>query len=630
MPQRRQRDSRHSAVKWPAILAGGAAAGIAATDSCASVVYTPLNDLLDAKGTTGYSIAIPSIGASDDGQVGLYVKVDSQNGILTEKASTTLTGAATQYQYAPNVMTSGFNVSYQAFNSAGSQPLSAGTITAFNPQSLIYSYQPNAEVSLVQLLINPTGTNGSFTDAAGLKYVGFTYSSSSTNQAVTSHAGWLAFQTLSTYADPSNDLTGMISGIAVESVANLPIAAGSTTSTPIITFTGLAGNGAWDAGSTANWQTSTGLATTYSEQEAVTFNDANNIGGQYNITLNASNSTINPGSITPALVTVSTANTYNFNGAGISGFTELVKSGSGSLVLTNPNTYSGATILSQGSLTVTATGSLANSPVVVGTAGGTSGSFTLQATATNGIFLRSLGGLTVLNGSAVVSASNASSNRSVVVTPALTIATAGKLDLNDNDLIYQTGSSYALSKSLPLIEGYLESGYNSGKWNGTTGIVSTTASSNSTHLTALGMMINDTGANSGNSTGTPIYPNFDGEASTDTDILVKYTYYGDANLDGVVDGSDYSLIDNGYLNHLTGWFNGDFNYDGVIDGSDYTLIDNAFNQQGAAFNSIIANQTSQIGAPSESTAVPEPTSLGLLAMGATGLLAYRRRSTRSA
>jgi hypothetical protein len=268
--------------------------------------------------------------------------------------------------------------------------------------------------------------------------------------------------------------------------------------------------------------------------------------------------------------------------------------------------------------------------VVVGTAGGTSGSFTLQATATNGIFLRSLGGLTVLNGSAVVSASNASSNRSVVVTPALTIATAGKLDLNDNDLIYQTGSSYALSKSLPLIEGYLESGYNSGKWNGTTGIVSTTASSNSTHLTALGMMINDTGANSGNSTGTPIYPNFDGEASTDTDILVKYTYYGDANLDGVVDGSDYSLIDNGYLNHLTGWFNGDFNYDGVIDGSDYTLIDNAFNQQGAAFNSIIANQTSQIGAPSESTAVPEPTSLGLLAMGATGLLAYRRRSTRSA
>ena len=61
---------------------------------------------------------------------------------------------------------------------------------------------------------------------------------------------------------------------------------------------------------------------------------------------------------------------------------------------------------------------------------------------------------------------------------------------------------------------------------------------------------------------------------------MKYTYYGDANLDGKVDASDYSLIDNGYLNHLTGWYNGDFNYDGVINGSDYTLIDNAFNMQG--------------------------------------------------
>ena len=27
------------------------------------------------------------------------------------------------------------------------------------------------------------------------------------------------------------------------------------------------------------------------------------------------------------------------------------------------------------------------------------------------------------------------------------------------------------------------------------------------------------------------------------DVLVKYTYYGDANLDGKVDGSDYSRID---------------------------------------------------------------------------------------
>jgi hypothetical protein len=64
-----------------------------------------------------------------------------------------------------------------------------------------------------------------------------------------------------------------------------------------------------------------------------------------------------------------------------------------------------------------------------------------------------------------------------------------------------------------------------------------------------------------------------------SDVEVRHTYYGDANLDGRLDGSDYSKIDNGYIRHLSGWSNGDFNYDGVVDGSDYTLIDNAFNRQ---------------------------------------------------
>ena len=55
---------------------------------------------------------------------------------------------------------------------------------------------------------------------------------------------------------------------------------------------------------------------------------------------------------------------------------------------------------------------------------------------------------------------------------------------------------------------------------------------------------------------------------------MKYTYFGDANLDGVVNASDYTLIDNGFNSQtsgplLTGWFNGDFNYDGVVNGDDY-------------------------------------------------------------
>ncbi len=80
-----------------------------------------------------------------------------------------------------------------------------------------------------------------------------------------------------------------------------------------------------------------------------------------------------------------------------------------------------------------------------------------------------------------------------------------------------------------------------------------------------------------------------------SDVLVKYTYYGDANLDGVVNGADYARIDAGFLSKgaLTGWYNGDFNYDGKVDASDYTLIDNAFNLQGAPF----ATLTAELAAP---------------------------------
>jgi hypothetical protein len=96
---------------------------------------------------------------------------------------------------------------------------------------------------------------------------------------------------------------------------------------------------------------------------------------------------------------------------------------------------------------------------------------------------------------------------------------------------------------------------------------------------------------------------------------------GDANLDGEVDGSDYSLIDAGYSSAglLTGWYHGDFNYDGVIDGSDYTLIDNAFNNQGAGLSSaaVVAESTAQ------TAAVPEPGESFLVA--GIAALARRRR-----
>jgi autotransporter-associated beta strand protein len=74
---------------------------------------------------------------------------------------------------------------------------------------------------------------------------------------------------------------------------------------------------------------------------------------------------------------------------------------------------------------------------------------------------------------------------------------------------------------------------------------------------------------------------WEGRTVDATTVIVKYTYTGDLNLDGLIDGADYGIIDN-YVQFpgTDGYVNGDFNYDGLIDGADYGLIDNAIQLQG--------------------------------------------------
>ncbi len=163
----------------------------------------------------------------------------------------------------------------------------------------------------------------------------------------------------------------------------------------------------------------------------------------------------------------------------------------------------------------------------------------------------------------------------------------GLLDLTRSDMIIH-------AQDLPTLTSEIASGFNlpsGGNWSGP-GIISSTAAADTTQLTTLGILQNSLN-------GAAIYPTFEGKPVLPSDILIKYTYYGDANLDGKVDGSDYSLIDNGFITGSTGWFNGDFDYSGTVDGSDYALIDNAFNVQSASIAAQIATPAAQIASDSK-------------------------------
>jgi len=201
-----------------------------------------------------------------------------------------------------------------------------------------------------------------------------------------------------------------------------------------------------------------------------------------------------------------------------------------------------------------------------------SGSVTIAAqTPGDGILTRQFSSIAVASGAQLVFATAPlHSDRTLVETGSLSVF--GQLDLGGNDMIVHNGN-------LAAITSLLATGYANGQWNGP-GIASSDAANDPTHLTALGTISNDVG-NGNTIYGSGVQNIFDGQAPIASDILIKYTYYGDTNLDGIIDGSDYSRIDNTVLFPATGWFNGDFNYDSVVDGSDYALIDNAFNAQGA-------------------------------------------------
>jgi hypothetical protein len=183
-------------------------------------------------------------------------------------------------------------------------------------------------------------------------------------------------------------------------------------------------------------------------------------------------------------------------------------------------------------------------------------------------------GALIVNGDATLTAGGAK----VLVVQSLSVA--GTLDLADNDAIVNydppadnspigawDGSAYT------GLTGRIASARNGGAWDGT-GITSSVAGAaggfRSLGISESAETFNLTAAQTAS---------FSGETVDATAVLIKFSYTGDADLDGRLTTNDYFVIDAGFLNASRFWIHGDFDFNCHVNGDDYFWIDSNYADQ---------------------------------------------------
>jgi hypothetical protein len=162
-------------------------------------------------------------------------------------------------------------------------------------------------------------------------------------------------------------------------------------------------------------------------------------------------------------------------------------------------------------------------------------------------------------------------------------------------------------------------GYNGGSWfvpeNITDVIVSTAAAA--TPGTGVGYA--EASAVLG-----PVGGTFGGEGVDGTEVLMRFTRYGDANLDGTVNLQDFNRLAANFGGSNKVWHEGDFNYDEAVN-----LVD--FNRLAANFGLSAAGPTvTPADWAALASAVPEPCSAAGLVAAGMGVLLRRRAHGRRA
>jgi hypothetical protein len=234
--------------------------------------------------------------------------------------------------------------------------------------------------------------------------------------------------------------------------------------------------------------------------------------------------------------------------------------------------------------------------------------------------------LAALNVGAGATATLTAGGAKNLVTGALSIAggggtPTGKLDLtNQAAIIDYTGTSPAATVRAQILAGRGGAGLGKG-WNGM-GISSSAAAA------AVATDPESRSVGFAENAAMPLgaLTTFRGQPVDDTSLLVAFTRTGDANLDGLVNDDDVTIVGATYAPGVSqpSWALGDFDYNGFVDDDDVTLL------------GVFYDPTAPpLAAPADSgsigvAAVPEPRTLVLLsAMIAAGAIAaVRRRSAR--
>lgn len=157
---------------------------------------------------------------------------------------------------------------------------------------------------------------------------------------------------------------------------------------------------------------------------------------------------------------------------------------------------------------------------------------------------------------------------------ALSIANGATLDLRDHSLILDYSSASPIGSwtgsEYDGVAGLIQSGQNGGAWTGD-GIITSMSNVGDGTMRTLGAgEASQVLGISGTETAL-----WNGASVDSTAILVKYTYAGDIDLNGELNGDDYFYIDSYVLQSrfVFGYGVGDINLDGEINGDDYFLLD---------------------------------------------------------